>query len=151
MYDLFFKKEKLPEGQEDKNEFSLAHINVEVTNIDMEQVEEMTMTSGMEADESDIFSDEIPEDGDLDLESIKRKFEEENNLHSDETKNDEKPSDEENTGGQKVENPINKKEILEASRKRFKDFMSLAETSVQMIKTADGEKLFKSTMNFNPK
>ena len=57
LYDLYFKKEKLPIEEEDKQEFSLSGIGQEnkVTNIDFSDVEEMATSSSTEIDENDLF------------------------------------------------------------------------------------------------
>lgn len=163
-YDLFLKKEKLPQEQEDNAEFSLGQIApVNVTNVDMDKVEELQTSSSMEISEDEIFSDKTSDDS-TDLEALKRKYDEETNLEepSPPTTNEQngeaesENSDKENVGGNAVstEQPntqpvttIDKNKITEENRKRFSEMMKIASTSVQIVRVGS-DRVFKSTMNF---
>ncbi len=159
LYDIFLKKETQVIDQENAEEFSFGE---SVRNVAMEQVEEMTTSSHFEVDEDEIFSndDSSEPEADVDVEALKRKYQEEINIEENDDKNDtsyqetqikEEPtaptSDTENVGGFSNEkDTVDKSELIKKNKQRFKEFLNLAETSVQTIITADGEKLFKSTM-----
>lgn len=151
VYDLFLKKEKISNEQQDKQEFSLEYINNEVTNVEMDEVEDMTTTSKMEINEEDIFSlNDESYNGEASLnslDSMKTKFENEEKMENGNKKNNDESTDEDNTGGKKIDFS-SKKEIVEKNKNRWKDFMNLAETSIQIVKTPEGEKIHKSTMIF---
>lgn len=157
LYDIFLKKETQVIDQENAEEFSFGE---SVRNVAMEQVEEMTTSSHFEVDEDEIFSNDSSDPTtDVDVEVLKRKYQEEIELENDdkndtshqETQIKEEPtaptSDTENVGGFSNEkDTVDKSELIKKNKQRFKEFLNLAETSVQTIITADGEKLFKSTM-----
>lgn len=161
LYDMFLKKEKQPQEQEGKEEFSLEHIEtVNVDNVSIDDVEEIKTSSNMEIDENEIFSDDAPKSNDDEhLKNLKRKFEEEENLNkklspkskenSNDKDSDSGDTDKENIGGNSTnQRPINKSEILEQNQKKIKEIMNLATTSIQTVKV-NGRNVFKSTIIFN--
>lgn len=160
IYDIFFKKEKLTTDEEDKEEFTFNNIDddVKVTNVGIDDVENMDMGESMEASEDDLFfsatkpdEDEFPSD--TDLEAMKRKYEEEENINNyspTDTVENEIADDTENLGGIAPSlTPFDKQEVLRKNRELFRNILSMAETNIQTIATANGEKIYKSMMNFN--
>ena len=156
LYDLYFKKEKLPIEEEDKQEFSLSGIGQEtkVTNIDFSDVEEMATSSSTEIDENDLFpstANETATAPDEVLKAMMRKHQEEEQLNTDNTDEPETSSD--NTGGESTElTNEQKQELLKDNRARFKDIMNMAETSVQVVVSGEGEngiKVYKASVQPN--
>ena len=138
LYDLYFKKEKLPIEEEDKQEFSLSGIGQEtkVTNIDFSDVEEMATSSSTEPDEV--------------LKAMMRKHQEEEQLNTNEADNTDTHTTPENTGGESTElTKEQKQEYLKANRERFKDILNMAETSVQVVVSGEGDdgiKVYKASV-----
>ena len=105
-------------------------------------------------DEDEIFSsatDSEPseEPSSEDLEALKRKYEEEERLEAepeaDITADITDTTATSNTGGEApLLTPIDKEEILKKSRERFKNMLSLAETSVQVLVNESGDKIYKA-------
>jgi hypothetical protein len=155
LYDLYFKKEKLTVEEEDKQEFSLSGIEqIKVTNVDFNDVEEMTTSSSTEIDENDLFPstpDETATVPDEVLNAMMRKHQEEEQLNTDNTDEPETSSD--NTGGESTElTNEQKQELLKDNRARFKDIMNMAETSVQVVVSGEGEngiKVYKASVQPN--
>ena len=57
IYDVYLRKEKSVLDEEDKQEFSLAEMaDNTITNVDFDEVEQMTTSSKIEVNENDIFS-----------------------------------------------------------------------------------------------
>ena len=57
VYDRYFRKEKALPDEEDKQEFSLAEMaDNTITNVDFDEVEQMTTSSKVEVSEDEIFS-----------------------------------------------------------------------------------------------
>lgn len=150
IYDVYLRKEKSVPDEEDKQEFSLAEMaDNTITNVDFDEVEQMTTSSKVEVNENDIFSsatdsENTDEPSSENLEALKRKFEEEEHLDDNEADNE---------GGQtEVFTPINKEEILKRDNERFKNLLSLAETNVQVIFNESengGYKTFKAQPKTN--
>jgi hypothetical protein len=150
IYDVYLRKEKSVPDEEDKQEFSLAEMaDNTITNVDFDEVEQMTTSSKVEVNENDIFSsatdsENTDEPSPENLEALKRKFEEEEHLDDNEADNE---------GGQtEVFTPINKEEILKRDNERFKNLLSLAETNVQVIFNESengGYKTFKAQPKTN--
>jgi hypothetical protein len=150
IYDVYLRKEKSVLDEEDKQEFSLAEMaDNTITNVDFDEVEQMTTSSKIEVNENDIFSsatdsENTDEPSSENLEALKRKFEEEEHLDDNEADNE---------GGQtEVFTPINKEEILKRDNERFKNLLSLAETNVQVIFNESengGYKTFKAQPKTN--
>ena len=150
IYDVYLRKEKSVPDEEDKQEFSLAEMaDNTITNVDFDEVEQMTTSSKIEVNENDIFSsatdsENTDEPSSENLEALKRKFEEEEHLDDNEADNE---------GGQtEVFTPINKEEILKRDNERFKNLLSLAETNVQVIFNESengGYKTFKAQPKTN--
>ena len=150
IYDVYLRKEKSVPDEEDKQEFSLAEMaDNTITNVDFDEVEQMTTSSKIEVNENDIFSsatdsENTDEPSPENLEALKRKFEEEEHLDDNEADNE---------GGQtEVFTPINKEEILKRDNERFKNLLSLAETNVQVIFNESengGYKTFKAQPKTN--
>lgn len=133
LYDLFFKKEKnINDEDESREEISLEHLSqTQVVNVEIEDVELLTTPSSMEMDESQIFSNK----SDTDMEALQKKYKEE---QQQENKKENIPSDK--------EEPIDVKKIEIENQINFLNIMKQAETSVQMIVSPNGSKLFKSTL-----
>lgn len=157
IYDIFFKKEKRTPDEEDKEEFAFNNIDddVKVTNVGIDDVENMDMGESMEASEDDLFSsaddDETPTD--IDLQTMQRKYEEEENIDNNSITNTiekENVDDTSNSGGIAPSFPsFDKQEVLRKNREHFRNILSMAETNIQTIAKADGDKIYKSMMNFN--
>ena len=150
IYDIFFKKEKRTPDEEDKEEFAFNNIDDDVENMDMGE--------SMEASEDDIFSSSADIDDnetptDTDLQAMQRKYEEEENIDNNSVTNTiekENVDDTSNSGGIAPSFPsFDKQEVLRKNRELFKNIINMAETNIQTIATADGEKIYKSMMNFN--
>lgn len=154
VYDRYFRKEKALPDEEDKQEFSLAEMaDNTITNVDFDEVEQMTTSSKVEVSEDEIFSsatDSEPseEPSSEDLEALKRKYEEEERLEAEPEADitaDITDTTASNTGGEApLLTPIDKEEILKKSRERFKNMLSLAETSVQVLVNESGDKIYKA-------
>ena len=153
VYDRYFRKEKALPDEEDKQEFSLAEMaDNTITNVDFDEVEQMTTSSKVEV--SEIFSsatnsEPSEEPSSEDLEALKRKYEEEERLEAepeaDITADITDTTATSNTGGEApLLTPIDKEEILKKSRERFKNMLSLAETSVQVLVNESGDKIYKA-------
>lgn len=125
VYDLFVAKEKKLATEEDKEEFSLENLadadEVNVTQVDLDSVEEITSSNSIEIDEEEIFSGEENEEITFNTGEV------EDTLSF-------------------AENTVSVESIKEVQRKRFRDILNQAETSVQVVLNAEGEKLFQSTM-----
>ena len=150
IYDVYLRKEKSVPDEEDKQEFSLAEMaDNTITNVDFDEVEQMTTSSKIEVNENDIFSsatdsENTDEPSSENLEALKRKFEEEEHLEDNEADNE--------GGHTEVFTPINKEEILKRDNERFKNLLSLAETNVQVIFNESengGYKTFKAQPKTN--
>ena len=153
-YDMFLKKDKVNPEDDDKAEFSLADmVDNTITNVNFDDVEQMTTSSSMSVDEETIFSsatEEANEDkkaNDDDLQTLKRKYDEEERL--DNPNNDE----DENTGGKALENELipqitelNKADFSKSQREYFFNMLNLAKTNVQTVFNSDGEKIYKSNI-----
>lgn len=155
LYDLYFKKEKLPIEEEDKQEFSLSGIGQEmkVTNIDFSDVEEMATSSSTEIDENDLFPstpNETATAPDEVLKAMMRKHQEEEQLTTNEADNTDTHTTPENTGGESTELTKEQKQAyLKANRERFKDILNMAETSVQVVVSGEGDdgiKVYKASV-----
>ncbi|GJH40064.1 hypothetical protein RCZ04_06140 [Capnocytophaga sp. HP1101] len=155
LYDLYFKKEKQAVEEEDKQEFSLSGIEQEtkVTNIDFSDVEELATSSSTEIDEKDLFpstDDESATVPDEVLNAMMRKHQEEEQLDSEESNNSNTDTSSDNTGGENTELTAEKKqEFLKDNKARFKDIMNMAETSVQVVVSGEGEdgiKVYKASV-----
>ena len=160
IYDIFFKKEKRTPDEEDKEEFTFNNIDddVKVTNVGIDDVENMDMGESMEAIEDDLFSsaaniDDNETPTDTDLQAMQRKYEEEENIDNNSITNTiekENVDDTSNSGGIAPSFPsFDKQEVLRKNRELFRNIINMAETNIQTIATADGEKIYKSMMNFN--
>jgi hypothetical protein len=155
IYDLYFKKEKQAVEEEDKQEFSLSGIGQEtkVTNIDFSDVEEMATSSSTEIDENDLFPstpNETVTAPDEVLKAMMRKHQEEEQLNTNEADNTNTHITPENTGDESTElTKEQKQEFLKANKERFKNFLSMAETSVQVVVSGEGEegiKIYKASV-----
>ena len=155
LYDLYFKKEKLPIEEEDKQEFSLSRIGQEtkVTNIDFSDVEEIATSSSTAIDENDLFpstANETVTAPDEVLKAMMRKHQEEEQLNTNEADNTNSHTTPENTGGESTElTKEQKQEFLKANKERFKNFLSMAETNVQVVVSGEGEegiKIYKASV-----
>ena len=155
LYDLYFKKEKLPIEEEGKQEFSLSGIGqkTKVTNIDFSDVEEMATSSSTEIDENDLFpstTNETATAPDEVLKAMMRKHQEEEQLNTNEADNTNTHITPENTGDESTElTKEQKQEFLKANKERFKNFLSMAETSVQVVVSGEGEegiKIYKASV-----
>lgn len=159
IYDIFFKKEKRAPDEEDKEEFTFNNIDdIKVTNVGIDDVENMDMGESMEASEDDLFSsaadiDENKTPTDTDLQAMQRKYEEEENIDNNTITNTiekENVDDTSNSGGIAPSFPsFDKQEVLRKNREHFRNILSMAETNIQTIAKADGDKIYKSMMNFN--
>lgn len=155
LYDLYFKKEKLPIEEEGKQEFSLSGIGqkTKVTNIDFSDVEEMATSSSTEIDENDLFPstpNETTTAPDEVLKAMMRKHQEEEQLNTNEADNTNTHITPENTADESTElTKEQKQEFLKANKERFKNFLSMAETSVQVVVSGEGEegiKIYKASV-----
>ena len=139
IYDIFFKKEKRTPDEEDKEEFAFNNIDddVKVTNVGIDDVENMDMGESMEASEDDLFSsaddDETPTD--VDLQTMQRKYEEEENIDNNSITNTiekENVDDTSNSGGIAPSFPsFDKQEVLRKNRELFRNMLT------QLIKEKD--------------
>ena len=116
------------------------------------------MGESMEASEDDLFSsaaniDDNETPTDTDLQAMQRKYEEEENIDNNSITNTiekENVDDTSNSGGIAPSFPsFDKQEVLRKNRELFRNIINMAETNIQTIATADGEKIYKSMMNFN--
>ena len=155
IYDLYFKKEKQAVEEEDKQEFSLSGIGQEtkVINIDFSDVEEMATSSSTEIDENDLFPstpNETATAPDEVLKAMMRKHQEEEQLNTNEADNTNIHITPENTADESTElTKEQKQEFLKANKERFKNFLSMAETSVQVVVSGEGEegiKIYKASV-----
>lgn len=152
LYDLFLKKDKEAYNEETE-EFSLSEIS--------EQFEDLTKNVGIEDVENlntpksfnkNLFHSDPIEGTDerQDLEYLREQFESEQDI--DKFQNDEKIEEAETLPGH-TEETIPDQNIIERSltatqdnRNKFRDLLNLAETSVQLISSIDGYKIYQSTM-----
>ena len=135
IYDLF-KKEKVPLEDEDKEEFSILEDEPNVTNIEMEDVEQIT--TGEEVTEDIIFSS-APNDSNTNQEDIadelRKKFEEEEELDKEEANK--------TTTLLTAEDKIKYKKEHE---EKFKNFLALSKTSVQVTLNSNDCKIYRPSV-----
>ena len=135
VYDLF-KKEKVPLEDEDKEEFSILEDEPNVTNIEMEDVEQIT--TGEEVTEDMIFSS-APNDSNTNQEDIadelRKKFEEEEELDKEEASK--------TTTLLTAEDKIKYKKEHE---EKFKNFLGLSKTSVQVTLNSNDCKIYRPSV-----
>ncbi|MRI64243.1 hypothetical protein EDM00_09605 [Ornithobacterium rhinotracheale] len=142
IYDLFLKKDKPREGEEEVQQFTLGDLaketQEEIVNVDIDEAEEINAPESFITDEPNLFESEEPQR--VSLSEMQRKFEEESKLEETESEKPQKnENEEENAGGSSNEN---EKEVRQNPKKRFKDILKEAETSVRMIDNIDGEKVY---------
>ena len=79
-----------------------------------------------------------------------RKHQEEEKLNTNEADNTDTHTTPENTGGESTElTKEQKQEYLKANRERFKDILNMAETSVQVVVSGEGDdgiKIYKASV-----
>ncbi|MGP2571462.1 hypothetical protein ACT4R9_11185 [Ornithobacterium rhinotracheale] len=142
IYDLFLKKEKPKEGEEEVQQFTLGDLaketQEEIVNVDIDEAEEINAPKSFITDEPNLFESEEPQR--VSLTEMQRKFEEERKLEDTEDSEPQKNENkEENAGGTSEEK---QKEVLKNPKKRFKDFLKEAETKIKMVDNIDGLKVY---------
>lgn len=142
IYDLFLKKEKPKEGEEEVQQFTLGDLaketQEEIVNVDIDEAEEINAPESFITDEPNLFESE--ESQRVSLTEMQRKFEEESKLEDTEDSEPQKNENkEENAGGTSEEK---QKEVLKNPKKRFKDFLKEAETKIKMVDNIDGLKVY---------
>ncbi len=137
VYDLFFRKEKDSKEDENFDEFSLADFadqdKVKIKEIAIDDVEDLS--NPIDKDkyiQEDYFNNEI----DPNIAELQRKYEEEQELHF----LDKRIEKSENNIKEKI------RIVREENEKRFKKIMQMAESSIQVIKTIEGQKIYQSVM-----
>ena len=160
VYDLFLKKDssKKPDETEEYSltEFSEENKN-EVHRIEIDDVENINTPNSFNKKELFPVNQEEQKDESRDLDYIRKKFESEDDI--DDFYNvpeiQEKPNEKEqketislDSQQEDIVREQEKKEIpspnLDALNKQFKNFLNLAETSVQVILNQDGHKVYQS-------
>lgn len=160
LYDLFLKKDSSKKTDETE-EYSLTEFSEEnkneVQKIGIDDVENINTPNSFNKKELFAVNHEEQKDENRDLDYIRKKFESEQdiddfyNVPETHEKPNEKEQKETVSLDSQQENIIQeqeKKEIpapnLDALHKQFKDFLNLAETSVQVILNQDGHKVYQS-------
>lgn len=131
IYDLFLKKEKIIETENNEQSFSLSELKENPTVVGIEDVENIITPKSYEETEDTFLS---ANDENQDIEKLKSKFEEESNL------NEEKPSTiVENKVEQNEKSSIVDKPILSKS---IKNILSDIDTRVKMVANYEGQKVY---------
>ncbi len=137
VYDLFIKKDPEKVENDDVDEFSLESVEedneIEVKTIEIDDVENLSKPLQEEIEES------IQEEIEPNMDDLKKKFESEQDL--------------EKTHSNSVQEPQKDiteklKDVRQKNKDRFKEMMRMAETSVQMVGTIEGQKVYQSVMQF---
>lgn len=146
IYDLYFKKTKLPNEDENKEEFSIKHITEDdVKNIDIDDVENIETSKSFEIDEEGfVFSsannDEMP-------------IENENTVVEDkQLVSEEKAESIQDNVSNEVQNEIqpevnyfDRKEEIRKIKREFKNIIADAQTSIEVV-NINGIRTWKSTL-----
>lgn len=157
LYDLFLKKDKEAYNEETE-EFSLSEISEQyedlTKNVVIEEVENLNTPKSF--NKNPFHPDPIEGTEERqDLEYLREQFEAEQDI--DNFQNEEKIEEEQpkvsETLPSYAERTISDQNITEISlaatqnnRNKFRDLLNLAETSVQLISSIDGYKIYQSTM-----
>lgn len=162
VYDLFLKKDssKKPDETEEYSltEFSEENKN-EVHRIEIDDVENINTPNSFNKKELFPANEEEQQYESRDLDYIRKKFESEQDIDDfyNVLEKHEKPNEKEqkktislDSQQEDIVQEQEKKESsspnLDALHKQFKDFLNLAETSVQVILNQDGHKVYQSMM-----
>ncbi|MGQ1928987.1 hypothetical protein [Ornithobacterium rhinotracheale] len=144
IYDLFLKKDKPKEGEEEIQELTLGdyaqEAQEEIVNVDIDEAEEINAPESFITDEPNLFESKEPQR--VSLSEMQRKFEEESKLEDESEKPQKNENEEENAGGSSNEKEKEIREVRQNPKKRFKDILKKAETEVRMIDNIDGEKVY---------
>ena len=131
LYDIFIRKPKTPIDEQDKEEFSLGEfVKPEVINVELDDVELMNTNSTMEVEEEELFGNSSGEN-DMNLDTLKQKFEQEEHLSTD-TLNTSNPTS----------SKINEEEVKKRNKQKMREIMRMVQTQVQVVGSIDNEKLF---------
>ncbi len=137
IYDLFIKQEHKKVENDDVDEFSLENVaeenEIEVQRIEIDDVENLLKSAQEEIEE--------PKQEDIapDMDNLKRKFESEQNLEKTQSSPFQEPQKD-------IKEKL--KDVRQQNKDRFKQMMKMAETSVQMVGTIEGQKVYQSVMQF---
>lgn len=154
IYDLFLKKDSSTE-KEEADEYSLSDLaqNGNVHEIGIDDVENVAVPASF--NKKELFPIKAEEQADnWDLEQWQKKFETEQDIDSFEDQPEIREQSEEQsfTIPEEVQNPQHDENTGKLSTKRkayqdqFSQFLSLAETSVQVISDYDGYKIYQSVI-----
>ena len=160
VYDLFLKKDSSKKPDETE-EYSLTEFSEDnkskVQKIEIDDVENINTPNSFNKKELFPANQEEQQDENRDLDHFRKKFESEQDI--DDFYNvpeiNEKPNEKEqketvslDSQQEDIVQEQEKKEIpspnLDALHKQFKDFLNLAETSVQVLSDRDGYKVYQS-------
>lgn len=157
LYDLFLKKEN-EVYKEETEEFSLSEISEQyenlTKNVGIEDVENLSTPKSFN---KNVFHPDTMEGKEerQDLEHLRKQFESErdiDNFQNDEKIEEEQPKLSEALSGHTQETIPDQNTAernlmaTQNNRKKFRDLLNLAETSVQLISHQDGYKIYQSTM-----
>lgn len=131
LYDIFIRKPKTPIDEQDKEEFSLGEfVKPEVINVELDDVELMNTNSTMEIEEEELFGNSSGEN-DMNLDTLKQKFEQEEHLSTD-TSNISSPTS----------SKINEEEVKKRNKQTMREIMRMVQTQVQVVGSIGNEKIF---------
>jgi len=131
LYDIFIRKSKTPIDEQDKEEFSLGEfVKPEVINVELDDVELMNTNSTMEVEEEELFGNSSGEN-DMNLDTLKQKFEQEEHLSTD-TSNTSSPTS----------YKINEEEVKKRNKQTMREIMRMVQTQVQVVGSIGNEKIF---------
>lgn len=131
LYDIFIRKPKTPIDEQDKEEFSLGEfVKPKVINVELDDVELMNTNSTMEVEEEELFGNSSGEN-DMNLDTLKQKFEQEEHLSTD-TSNTSSPTS----------SKINEEEVKKKNKQTMREIMRMVQTQVQVVGSIGNEKIF---------
>ena len=131
LYDIFIRKPKTPIDEQDKEEFSLGEfVKPEVINVELDDVELMNTNSTMEVEEEELFGNSSGEN-DMNLDTLKQKFEQEEHLSTD-TSNTSSPTS----------SKINEEEVKKRNKQTMREIMRMVQTQEQLVGSIGNEKIF---------
>lgn len=131
LYDIFIRKPKTPIDEQDKEEFSLGEfVKPKVINVELDDVELMNTNSTMEVEEEELFGNSSGEN-DMNLDTLKQKFEQEEHLSTD-TLNTSSPTS----------SKINEEEVKKRNKQTMREIMRMVQTQVQVVGSIGNEKIF---------
>ncbi len=142
IYDLFLKKEKVIEDDNNLEEFSMSdfadEVKEDVRQVGIDDVENMVTPQKEEYVEAEQGVAEEPN-----IEQMREQFEAEQELEKQES--EPKLSDAE----RKKQLEEQREKARKERQKKHREMLRMAETSVQVLESIDGQKVYQTVMDFS--